>query len=93
MAGIIITCNYECVEEDELSESKCVISSEEIISSYREEIEYLSSIGESSTVLFSGPLHRFFGKKETINVFIGDDQPIIMISNKSALIRAPRLNI
>ena len=81
------------VEEDELSESKCIISSEEIISSYREEIEYLSSIGESSTVLFSGPLHRFFGKKDTINVFIGDDQPIIMISNKSALIRAPRLNI
>ena len=52
-----------------------------------------NSIGEASTVVFSGPLHKFFNKNDTINIFIGDDQPVIMVTENSALIRAPRLGI
>ena len=52
-----------------------------------------NSVGESSTVIFSGPLHKFFNKDEIINIFIGDNQPIIMVTENSALIRAPRLGI
>tara|TARA_R110000824_G_scaffold127475_1_gene287666 strand:+ start:120 stop:896 length:777 start_codon:yes stop_codon:yes gene_type:complete len=78
---------------DDLSRPKFIISSEEIISSYREELPFSKVIGESATVLFSGPLHKFFGRKGTINIFIGDDQPIIMVTENSAIVRAPRIGI
>ena len=63
------------------------------LSSYREELPFSKVIGESATVLFSGPLHKFFGRKGTINIFIGDDQPIIMVTENSAIVRAPRIGI
>ena len=78
---------------DEVSRPKFVISSEMTVSSYREEVSFDTVVGESSTVLFSGPLHKFFDKKDTINMFIGDDQPIVMITENSAIVRAPRLGI
>ena len=80
-------------EEDDLTNAKFIISSEQTISSYKEEMEYLKVIGESSTVLFSGPLHKFFDKGDMINIFIGDDQPIIMVTENSAIVRAPRLGV
>jgi hypothetical protein len=79
------------IEEDELSNAKFIISSDRQISSYQEEIEYNATVGESSTVLFSSPLHKFFNKGDIINVFIGDDQPVVMITENSAIIRAPRV--
>ena len=81
------------IEEDEISRPKFIISSEQTVSSYKEELQLNHYIGESSTVLFSGPMHKFFNKKDVINMFIGDDQPIVMITENSALIRAPRLGI
>lgn len=80
-------------EGDEVSRPKFIISSEQTISSYREEVAFSNVIGEGATVLFSGPMHKFFGKKDVINIFIGDDQPIVMITENSALVRAPRLGI
>ena len=80
-------------EVDELSNPKFIISSSATVSSYREEMEITNSIGDSSTVVFSGPLHKFFNKNDIINIFIGDNQPIIMVTENSALIRAPRLGI
>ena len=80
-------------EGDEVSRPKFIISSEQTISSYREEVPFGRVIGEGATVLFSGPLHKFFNKKDTINMFIGDDQPIVMITENSALVRAPRMGI
>ena len=80
-------------EADEISRPKFIISSELTISSYREEVPFGQVIGESSTVLFSGPMHKFFNKKDTINMFIGDDQPIVMITENSVLVRAPRVGI
>ena len=80
-------------ESDELSNPKFIISSSATVSAYREEMVISNSVGESSTVIFSGPLHKFFNKDEIINIFIGDNQPIIMVTENSALIRAPRLGI
>ena len=80
-------------EGDEVSRPKFIISSEQTISSYREEITFSNVIGEGATVLFSGPMHKFFNKKDTINMFLGDDQPIVMLTEDSALVRAPRLGI
>ena len=80
-------------ESDELSNPKFIISSSATVSAYREEMVISNSVGESSTVIFSGPLHKFFNKDEIINIFIGDNQPIIMVAENSALIRAPRLGI
>ena len=80
-------------EGDEVSRPKFIISSEQTISSYREEVGFSNVIGEGATVLFSGPMHKFFGKKEVVNIFLGDDQPIVMITENSALVRAPRLGI
>ena len=80
-------------ESDELSNPKFIISSSATVSAYREEMVIGNSVGESSTVIFSGPLHKFFNKDEIINIFIGDNQPIIMVTENSALIRAPRLGI
>ena len=80
-------------ETDDLTDAKFVISSEEIASSYREEMAFSNNIGESATVVFSGPLHKFFNKDDKINIFIGDNQPIIMVTENSALIRAPRLGV
>jgi len=80
-------------ESDELSNPKFIISSSATVSAYREEMVFSNSVGESSTVIFSGPLHKFFNKDEIINIFIGDNQPIIMVTENSALIRAPRLGI
>tara|TARA_R100001015_G_C4630690_1_gene192551 strand:- start:308 stop:1084 length:777 start_codon:yes stop_codon:yes gene_type:complete len=87
----IYKLNY--FEEDDVTDAKFIVSSEERISSYREEIEVISTVGESSTVMFSGPIHRFFDKTDKINVFLGDDQPILMVTENSALVRAPRLEI
>ena len=81
------------IEADEITRPKFIISSELQISSYREEVPFSNVIGESSTVLFSGPLHKFFNKKDIINIFIGDDQPIIMVTENKAIVRAPRLGI
>ena len=80
-------------EPDDVSNAKFIVSSSATVSSYREEMEFSNSVGESSTVVFSGPLHKFFNKDEIINIFIGDNQPIIMVTENSALIRAPRLGI
>lgn len=80
-------------QEDEIQSAKFIISSQQTISSYREEMVFSNSVGESSTVIFSGPLHKFFNKNDIINIFIGDDQPIIMITENSAIIRAPRMGI
>ena len=80
-------------QEDEIQSAKFIISSQQTVSSYREEMGFGNSIGEASTVVFSGPLHKFFNKNDTINIFIGDDQPVIMVTENSALIRAPRLGI
>ena len=80
-------------EGDEVSRPKFIVSSEQSISSYREEVAFSNVIGEGATVLFSGPVHKFFGKKDIVNIFIGDDQPIVMITENSALVRAPRLGI
>ena len=80
-------------ESDDLSNPKFIISSSATVSAYREEMVISNSVGESSTVIFSGPLHKFFNKDEIINIFIGDNQPIIMVAENSALIRAPRLGI
>ena len=80
-------------ESDDLSNPKFIISSSATVSAYREEMVISNSVGESSTVIFSGPLHKFFNKDEIINIFIGDNQPIIMVTENSALIRAPRLGI
>ena len=74
-----------------ITNAKFIISSDKQISSYREEVEYLNTSGESSTVLFSSPLHKFFNKNELIRIFIGDDQPLLMITENSAIIRAPRM--
>ena len=52
-----------------------------------------NDIGESATVVFSGPLHKFFNKDDTINIFIGDNQPILMVTENSAIIRAPRMGV
>jgi hypothetical protein len=81
------------LEADEITRPKFIISSDRQISSYKEEVAFSNCYGESSTVLFSGPLHKFFDKDDTINIFIGDDQPIIMITETSALIRAPRMGL
>ena len=67
-------------EGDEVSRPKFIISSEQTISSYREEVAFSNVIGEGATVLFSGPMHKFFGKKEVVNIFLGDDQPIVTVS-------------
>ena len=80
-------------ESDDLSNPKFIISSSATVSAYREEMVISNSVGESSTVIFSVPLHKFFNKDEIINIFIGDNQPIIMVTENSALIRAPRLGI
>jgi len=80
-------------EGDEVSRPKFIISSEQTISSYREEVAFSTVIGEGATVLFSGPMHKFFGKKDNVNIFIGDDQPIVMITENSALVRAPRMGV
>jgi len=85
----IYQMNY--IEEDEITNAKFIISSDKQISSYREEVEYLNTSGESSTVLFSSPLHKFFNKNELIRIFIGDDQPLLMITENSAIVRAPRV--
>mgnify|MGYP003147769660 CR=1 FL=1 len=81
------------IEADEITRPKLIISSEVQVSSYREEMPFSRVIGESSTVLFSGPLHKFFNKKDIINIFIGDDQPIIMVTANSVLVRAPRMGV
>ena len=81
------------IEQDEITRPKFIISSDWTVSSYREEVPFSRVVGEASTVLFSGPLHKFFNKKDIINIFIGDDQPIVMITENSVLIRAPRLGI
>jgi len=80
-------------ESDDVSNAKFIISSQQTISSYREEMVFSNSVGESSTVIFSGPLHKFFNKNDIINIFIGDNQPIVMITENSAIIRAPRMGI
>ena len=76
---------------DDISNAKFTISSEEVVSSFKEEINMSQDIGESSTVYFSGPLHKAFAWEQKINIFIGDDQPIIMLAENTALIRAARL--
>lgn len=79
--------------EDDITRPKFIISSEQLSSSYKEEISMNNNNGESATVVFSGPLHKFFNKNDIINIFIGDNQPIIMITENSALIRAQRLGV
>ena len=80
-------------ESDDLSDAKFVVSSEELSSSYREEMVFSNDVGESATVVFSGPLHKFFNKDDKINIFIGDNQPIVMVTEHSAIIRAPRMGV
>ena len=80
-------------ESDDLSNAKFVVSSEELSSSYREEMVFSNDVGESATVVFSGPLHKFFNKDDKINIFIGDNQPVVMVTEHSAIIRAPRMGV
>ena len=87
------TYKLNFIEGDEITGPKFIVSSEFTYSAYREEIPFSRVNGESSTVLFSGPLHKFFNKKDIINIFIGDDQPIVMIAENSAIVRAPRMGI
>ena len=88
----IYKLNYIC--GDEVVNDKLVLSSNKQISSYEEDVLISRSTGESSTVSFSGPLHKFFNDDEIINMYIGDDQPILMIGNSnSAIVRAPRLDV
>ena len=78
---------------DGIVNDKLMVSSSMHVSSYSEEIVCENTHGESSTVLFSGPLHKFFNKGETVNVYIGDDNPIMMVSETGVVIRAPRVEV
>jgi hypothetical protein len=88
----IYKLNYIC--GNDVVNDRLVLSSNKQISSYEEDVPVLRNTGESSTVSFSGPLHKFFNDEEIINVYIGDDQPVLMIGNSdSAIVRAPRLDV
>lgn len=87
----IYKLNYIC--GDEVVNDRLVLSSNKQISSYEEDVSILNSVGDSATVSFSGPIHKFFSDEEIINVFIGDNQPILMLSQNSAIVRGPRSDV
>ena len=82
---------FDYYEEDDTSNAKLTISSAELNASYNETLTMLQDSGESATVLFSAPLHKFVNKKENINLFIGDDQPLILVTENGILFRANRM--
>jgi len=45
--------------------------------------------GDSATVSFSGPLHRFFTGCETVDFFMKDEFPILLMSTDRMLIKTP----
>ena len=46
--------------------------------------------GESATVEWSGPLHKFF-KNEEISFYVKDEFPLVLVSTDRKLIRAPHM--
>jgi len=81
------------VETDDISDAKFLISSNMQVASYREDLGIINSHGESATVIFSGPIHKFFNKDETITIYLGDNEPILILSEGGAILRAPRAGI
>jgi len=52
--------------------------------------ELLHSTGQSATVLFSGPIHKFF-KSGTIEFYLKDAFPLLLVGEDRLLIKTPRL--
>jgi len=57
--------------------------------SFEQTIETLLKVGEPATVEFSGPLHKFFKKDQTLIVYSLDDAPVIIIADDRRLVKAP----
>ena len=56
---------------------------------YEQTIELASAIGEDATLEYSGPLHNFFEKGQTLNFYVKDEFPLIIVANNRMILKAP----
>ena len=76
----------------DFNDGTLIISSGQGHNSYTETnvIDDIKWIGESATVEWSGPLHRFF-KNEEVSFYVKDEFPLVLVSTDRKLIRAPHV--
>ena len=56
---------------------------------YEEKIELESHIGDAATLEYSGPLHRFFEKGQTLNFYVKDEFPLLIVADNRKILKAP----
>ena len=56
---------------------------------YEERITPTSCFGESATLEYSGPLHKFFKKNTNINFYVKDEFPLLLVAEDRMIIKAP----
>jgi len=56
---------------------------------YEQEIQLAAAIGEDATLEYSGPLHNFFEKGQTLNFYVKDEFPLIIVANNRMILKAP----
>ena len=58
---------------------------------YEEVVDTSQYVGEEAIVEFSSPLHKFFPKNQTLNFYVRDDFPILIISEDRMVVKAPTI--
>lgn len=88
----IYTFDVESEEVEEETKLSLTISSGAINNGgkYKETIPSVC-IGEPATVSFSAPLHLAFDKHSTINIFLKDESPLVLVSADAIIMKAPRM--
>lgn len=88
----IYTFDVESEEVEEETKLSLTISSGAINNGgkYKETIPSIC-IGEPATVSFSAPLHLAFDKQSSVNLFLKDDSPLVLVSSDAIIMKAPRL--
>ena len=88
----IYTFDVESEELEEQTKLSLTVSSGAINNGgkYKETIPSIC-IGEPATVSFSAPLHVAFDKSSTINIFLKDDSPLVLVSADAIIMKAPRM--
>lgn len=60
------------------------------VKEYTTTVRVENGFGDSATVCFTGPLHRFF-KGETITFYVKDEFPILLVGEDRLLVKVPHM--
>jgi len=59
--------------------------------SFSDTLTPTGTLGEEATVLFSSPLYSFFNKGQSLNFYVKDEFPLLIVAEDRLLLKAPHI--